>query len=139
MTEYLYQKDFDSLECECPYEAVSEARGTMYRIVHQDLSHQNIYLPPGKIKPARVLSEKNCRKKCELLALSFFTTKSAAKSKLDSLLQKAPQLKKVIGDCVGKVVLTPDDGDVSKEPKRKHINLYEGKGVNLQHRIQIVE
>jgi hypothetical protein len=107
-----------------PVECIAVTR-TLFRYVHRDPEHKNNWLPPAEIDPKREKTQ--C---CEGYALSFITTKEAARRRYLRLRAKYPRLPAVMGDCLATVDVRPEHGLLS--PNGEHRDLHEYEGATFQ-------
>lgn len=124
---FKYKKFHAELGCKCPsLENLHEFDDIAYRFVIEDLNHFNNHNPPYVIAPARIDSEDCCDVKCKGYAISLFTDLKKAENKLKKFLATKPLLSNVLGNCIGKIQVTPECGMVDiPNIKDTHFNLHE--------------
>ncbi len=109
----------------CPPSDAREQNVTMYRFVHST-DRERSFLPNGILSPDLVKPGQNC---CSKFGLSMFTTAAAAKARHRRLTDGRPDLRIKLGQHLGTVGITEDDGLLT--PTGNHRNLYEYENCNL--------
>ena len=102
----------------CPPPDSAPVKVTLFRYVHQDPDHKNNWRPPAEIDPRR--ANMQC---CAGYALSFLTSKEAARRRYSRLAIKYPKISTALGEYLATVDVQPEHGFLS--PRGEHRDLHE--------------
>jgi hypothetical protein len=137
--EFKYKIQHSQLRCICPpIDLLKSINEKAFRFVHEDINHNNNFLPPLIIEPTRIEDFSDCEKQCEGYALSIFNDFNKAEKKLTRLLSHKPLLKDVLGNCIAEGIIEVNDGLVDN-PNHGHYNLHEYKGIDLALKFKIIK
>lgn len=107
-----------------------------YHWCHSPIDPTVDFIPPGVKKPSR-LSKGEMKKRCDLLALSMYTSQDESRrffekqSFSESIIQS-------IGEFIAEGTLEPTDGKASDLDPSGHFNFHEFEGVNLIPKFSVV-
>lgn len=111
MLKYKYQKELDLLLLNLPFpEVINIQEGKVgYRFVKKE-DLPNSFKPPSILKPERELKS---YKKISGYALSFYEETENAKSQYESCKKLCKNIKKSMGDSLGRIILSNTDGMIT--------------------------
>ena len=126
----------------CPPNECSavEDGGIYYRWVHEDIEHQNNFIPVLEINPKRIhtpsFSEDS--QKCSGFALSMYDTFNNSQNEYLRICQKNSNFPRFVGTHVAKLTLYFGDGYKTPSSRKGHFDLFEGEALDLIERISEV-
>lgn len=127
----------------CPPNECSavEDSGICYRWVHENIAHQNNFIPVLEINPKRINSPsfKEDSKKCLGFALSMHDSLDNSRNHFYNVLADLPNFFQIVGTHVVELNLETDDGYRTKSSKvlfdKGHFDFFEQKNLNWTERI----
>lgn len=127
----------------CPPNECSavEDGGICYRWVHEDIKHQNNFIPVLEITPKRVnsINFKENSKKCLGFALSMHDSLENSRNHFYNVLADLPNFFQIVGTHVAELTLKADDGYQTKSSQtpfdKGHFDFFERKDLYWIERI----
>ena len=133
----LYKEHIEQVD-NCPPNDYYPPKQQVFRWVFSEIDHESNFVPQGVQKPRRFNSQNDLEKKCSLLALSVFSTISAAETKYSELITTLPNFPKTVGTCMAMANLIESDGLISPPDMEGHHNWHPSSEVNFIHKFEII-
>lgn len=121
----------------CPPKTCLSVDGDFFRFVHEDLEHQNNFIPVRKINPARKLPGDPVRQ-CDEWALSLYDTRNNASRAYLYISKKCQNFHKTVGTHLALVSISYDDGVMDEVDETGHSNFHEYENAELVRKSVIV-
>jgi hypothetical protein len=140
-SKILKYKSFLDQYPNCPSEEYKEEDITLYRWVHEDISHENNFKPIRFLNPMRALDSNDIE--CISYGLSFFESHQTAKLKYSVIYNRYRNSKQKEdfkiekGTHIAEIVIKEEDGICSNN-KNGHFTFYEYNDTNLVNNINII-
>jgi hypothetical protein len=136
---FKYQSYHEKIDCQCPpLEKYEPTIRTCYRWVHEDINHNNNFLPPQLIGVEKEPAD--CVNFCGNLALSFFNTIENAEKRYLSLWGKIATFPETVGNSIAEGVIYERDGIASRPSKKTgHFDLHEASEVTFTGRFKVIK
>ena len=132
---YKYQSYLENIP-NCPPENYSAITKLAFRWLHETIDNDYNFQPVLLQSPKRALNM-NHLNQCKGYGLSFFDTANGAIDRYLELITSKPNLIDTLGNNLGEIYLTPQDG-VCSEPETNnngHFTFHEYKNTDLARKI----
>lgn len=140
--EFKYKEFLDKIS-DCPMSDCVEKDRSVFRIVHEDISHPNNFLPTLLIAPGRKETVPRYREGgkplCKGYALSMFNSLDKTKKKYNSLAEVMGNIEAELGTHIAEGQVLQSDGVVGKKGGDGHMNFFEYKNADLASKFTIVQ
>ena len=107
----------------CPFKTNGEFAES-FRAVHEDLRHDNNFLPQGRLEPGKY-DKSAAAHRCMQWALSMYESPEQLKAMIIRGKQIAPNFTRRVGEFCARLELTSKDGRRTAPTARGHFSFYE--------------
>lgn len=128
-----YQNDIDAvceLGTQCPPADAARVQRQAWRFVFSPISAIDAH--PVAVRNPRRLTNATDLERCSVWALSMYATQAQSQRAFQSLLKQHPRIKKLIGDHVAAVTISPDDGLCTHAQRNGHFDFFPYAITNVQ-------
>lgn len=128
-----YQNDIDAVcqtGVQCPPADATTVQRQAWRFVFSPISA--IDADPVAVRNPRRLTSVTDLERCSVWALSMYATQHQSQNAFRSLLKKLPKAKKIIGDHVASVTISPTDGLCTSVQRSGHFDFFPYATTNVQ-------